>query len=131
VSADYETVASFPDIASAQLVREVLVEGGLEEVEVHTVSVMNYMPRAHALDYEIRVPLADVARAQLLLRDYQEEAELAATTQSGAHGDEALTKPRSRWILYIAALALLLLLIGPVFMAGAVIAHFVRSLFGM
>jgi hypothetical protein len=126
---DYESIVAFPDIASAQLLREVLVDGGLEDVEIHTVPTMAYMPRAQTLDYEVRVPVEDRERARLLLRDYQAESELAANAQSGASSDDAAPPVRSKWVLRLALGALVVMLIGPAISVAIILVHFIRQLF--
>ncbi len=132
---DRQTVATVPDAATARLLAEVLTDGGIENVEVHTTTGVAYMPRASALDYEIRVPLASVARARLVLRDFEETSGQAATSQAedAVHvpdedEDAAPLSRRKPWVLWAAVLVAICFLAPILFSALGVAWHFVRGL---
>ncbi len=98
------TIATVPDVATAGLVREVLVEGGLEDVDVRSQAGVAYMARAVRIQFDVRVPPEDVQRAQLVLRDYEEEIGLAAIREANVEPplvDEE--RPRSRSLLWLVA----------------------------
>ena len=116
----WHAVATVPDPGTADLLREVLTEGGVHEVQVRSTTGIPYMPRAHALQYEVRVPVADVERSQLLLRDYEEIIAPAAAAEAARslHTDEAEapSHTRGRWVLWVAAATLLAIVLPRLFL---------------
>jgi hypothetical protein len=79
---DRITLATVPDEATAELLREVLRDGGVEQVDIAAVPGNPYLGRAHALDYEVRVEDVDEKRARQVLADFESESEQAATSQA-------------------------------------------------
>ncbi|MEO6954137.1 MAG: hypothetical protein ABI321_20205 [Polyangia bacterium] len=116
----WQAVATVPDAGTAELLREVLTEGGVEDVQVRSTTGIPYMPRAQGLQYEVRVLVADIDRAQLVLRDYEEviapaaESEAARSVTSDDHA--APSHARGRWVLWVAAATLLAIFLPRLFL---------------
>ena len=107
----WQAVATVPDSGTAELLCEVLTEGGVQNVQVRSTTGIPYMPRAHALQYEVRVLLGDVERALLVLRDYEEVIAPAAASEAARSlpSEDGDTPPhrRGRCVLWVAAATLL------------------------
>jgi hypothetical protein len=73
------SVHGFP---AAELLREVLVEGGVESVDIRASVGTPYVGRAITVEYDVRVADEDEARARALLAAYSEEASVAANAQA-------------------------------------------------
>jgi hypothetical protein len=73
------SVHGFP---AAELLREVLVEGGVESVDIRASVGTPYVGRAITVEYDLRVADEDEARARALLAAYSEEASVAANAQA-------------------------------------------------
>ncbi len=116
----WQAVATVPDPGTADLLREVLTEGGVADVQVRSTTGIPYMPRAHALQYEVRVLVTDVDRAQLLLRDYEEVIAPAAAGEAArslsTEEDDAPSQIRGRWVLWVAAATLLAIFLPRLFL---------------
>ncbi len=137
---EHQAIATVPDAGTAKLLAEVLSDGGIEDVEIQATTGIAYMPRASALDYEIRVPLEAVARARRVLDDFEEQSGQAASSQAAdvlpietdeldarADTDVGRRKPWVMWVVLVLAIVLL----GPIlFNAFSVVMHFIRGLFG-
>jgi hypothetical protein len=79
---DLVHIASMPGLADAQLLREVLNEGGVTQVDIRASVGVAYLGRSSNVEYDVRVPDVDEARARALLAHYQEEASRAAEAQA-------------------------------------------------
>jgi hypothetical protein len=103
VPGDRIMLATVPDEATAQLLAEVLRDGGIESVEIATTSGNAYLGRAHALDYEVRVLDVDEANARKVLADFEETSEQAAVSQAaippdGEAADSSPLRKRKPWV---------------------------------
>ena len=119
--AELQAVTSVPDQATAELLKEVLTDGGLEQVEIRPVPGNAYLGHSAPMDFEVRVPHADVERARLVLGDFESTSGQAATSQSATGQADAPSttaddgpslaqrKPFVRWGFY----ALVLCTLGP------------------
>jgi hypothetical protein len=91
----------------------VLVEGGVEDVELRARSGVAYMPRAVAIEFEVRVHADDFERAQLVLRDHAEEIGPAAIREAGESEppNEPLRQRNARALFFGAAVLLIAVLV--------------------
>jgi hypothetical protein len=119
---DRITLATVPDQATAELLCEVLRDGGVENVDVQTEPGNPYLGRSHALDYQVRVDDFDEARARKVLADFESESEQAATSQAAAQAnvpsepDPRPLRERKPWVLW-GLLALIFALFSPILFA--------------
>ena len=137
---DRITLATVPDAATAELLREVLHDGGVEDVEVVAAVGMVYLPRPGRVDYEVRVQDFDEARARLVLADFEEQSGQAATSQASVSlssddaldrntdGDDAPLRSRKAWVFWVAVLAAILFIAPILFTASGVLWHFVSGI---
>ncbi len=132
---DRITIATVPDRATAELLQEVLRDGGIDDVELKSGVGMVYMPRPNAVEYDVRVQDVDEARARQVLADFEEQSGQAATSQAtqgeaATVADEpATTLPRKRWVLWLAAAIVFVWLVPIVFSALVVVKNFVVGMF--
>ena len=120
---DRVTVETVPDRATADLLCEVLRDGGVTSVDVQTAPGNPYLGRTHTLDYQVRVDDVDEVRARLVLSDFEADSGQAATAQADpptAAADESppppLLRHRKPWVLWGLGL-LLLATFGPIALA--------------
>ena len=94
---DLVVLVSVHGFPAAELLREVLVEGGVESVDIRASVGTPYVGRAITVEYDVRVADEDEARARALLAAYSEEASVAANAQAEgfASSDPVETSTRS------------------------------------
>ena len=122
-------LASVPDEATAELLREVLNDGGIADVVVRGMPGVAYLPRASSLDWVVTVSDVDEARARLVLADFEAESGQAATSQSSdvvqlrhEHDDDVMPPRRKPWVFWVAAVIALVFLV-PFFLNVLTIAY--------
>jgi hypothetical protein len=135
---DRITLATVPDRTTAELLEEVLHDGGIEDVELKSLVGMVYVPRPNAVEFEVRVWDVDEAVARKILADFEEDSGQAATSQSeqaatpaknGAPDDQAMPDRRKRWVFWV-AMAFVLVWVAPLLWSALIIAAtFVRGMF--
>ena len=135
---DRITLATVPDRTTAELLEEVLHDGGIDDVELKSHVGMVYVPRPNAVEYEVRVWDVDEAVAKKVLADFEEDSGQAATSQSdqsatpaknGAHDEEVMPDRRKRWVFWV-AMAFVLVWVAPLLWSALMIAAtFVRGMF--
>jgi hypothetical protein len=147
---DRITLATVPDRTTAELLEEVLHDGGIEDVELKSHVGMVYVPRPNAVEYEVRVWDVDEAVAKKILADFEEDSGQAAASQSdealgsetrarharwaGREGpplidDDKLPDRRKRWVFIVAMLFVLLWVAPLLWSALLIVVTFVRGLF--
>jgi len=132
------TIATVPDSATAELLREVLSDGGIDGVDLRAATGMAYMPRSSSLEYEVRVEAEDELRARQVLKDFEEESGQAATSQAAdlisirredpSEADPPMRR-RKAWVFWVALIAAFVLAAPILFSAANVALHFLRELF--
>jgi hypothetical protein len=104
---DRITLATVPDRATAELLGEVLRDGGIESVELEAIPGNPYLGRAHALEHEVRVADVDEANARKVLADFEESSGQAAISQAAippepheTRDDDSSVRKRKPWVIW-------------------------------
>ncbi len=133
MAGDRITLTTVADPTTAQILREALADGGVEDVDVNAVAGNAYLGRAAAVDYQVRVPDVDEARARLVLAQFEEESGAAAVRASGEppaageDGQPRSARERKPWVVW-GVVALGVVTVGPVVYAllGDLVRKFLR-----
>jgi len=129
---DRITLATVPDHATAELLKEALVDGGIGSVELRSAVGVAYVPQMRALQYEVRVDDVDEAEAKKILAHFEAESQEAVTRQAerGLSDDEISTPPRRRWVFWLALVFVLLWLLPFAWSVAGIVRTFIAELFG-